>query len=126
MKAVFWSALLGLLVGFVWESFGAVFLWTLVSPQILAFGAALIVWSILGLSVAVILKVVEASAPRYKSFIKPLIGSLALPTLKLTSGAGLLSFRVMGPSIFDVPLYTMTAWLALVYLLDLLNLHQKQ
>jgi hypothetical protein len=75
---------------------------------------------------AATLRMIEVSAPRYKEFIKPLIGSLALPTAKLTGEAGLISYRGMGPSVSGVPLYMMVSWLLLIYLLDLLNLHQKQ
>jgi hypothetical protein len=115
------SALLGLLVGFVWESFGAVYLWTLASPQVLVFGLAMILWPILGLVMAALLRVFDAFARKYKILVKPLVGTAALFFSGTFRLMGMISFRGPGPYVLGVPLYMMTGSLALVYLLDLLK-----
>lgn len=124
-RAALFSAFLGFLVGFVWEGFGAVYLWVLVAPQLLIFGLAMIVWAILGLVMATILRKIEVIAPKYKVFLKPLAGPSALITAKIMNEVGVISYRFIGPSFIGVPLYMMTGWLVLIYLLDLLDWHRK-
>ena len=114
------SALVGFLVGFAWEGFGAAYLWVLSDPRLLIFGLAMIAWAILGLIMATILRITEVNAPRYKVFAKPLTGPLALVVAMITSKAGLISYPSVKLSLFGVPWYMMIGWLVLAYLLDLI------
>ncbi|MFQ6039470.1 MAG: hypothetical protein ACE5PV_01335 [Candidatus Poribacteria bacterium] len=125
-RAALFSALIGFLVGFVWEGFGAVYLWVLSAPQLLIFGLAMIVWPILGLIMATVLRIIEAIAPKYKVFLKPLAGPSALITARIMNSVGVIaSYRFTGPGFIGAPLYMMTGWLVLIYLLDFLSWRRK-
>lgn len=112
------SGLLGLLVGFVWESFGGTYLWDLASPQIVVFGLAMIFWPIYGMLVAALLTTLDVFASKYKILVKPLLGLVALLYSWIFNLMGMISFRAPGPRVTGVPLYMMIGTLALVYLLD--------
>jgi len=117
-KAAFSSAIIGFLVGFIWEGLGSMYLWVLATPQFLIFGLAMIAWPILGLIFAAILRIIDVKAPGYKAFLKPLTGPIALIVARMTNKIGLISYPPEAISIFGVPLYMMTGMLVLVYLLD--------
>lgn len=118
LREVFFSALTGLLVGFFWEGYGCIYLWDLANPKFVVFGLAMIAWSIIGFVMAVILRWIRRVSPRCIIFYKPLAGPLALVVAKITGEVGLISYPSTNPLIFGVPLYMMTGWLILVYLLD--------
>lgn len=118
LREALFSAFIGLLVGFFWEGYGCIYLWDLATPKFIVFGLAMIAWSMIGLVMAVILRRIERISPRCKVFSKPLVGPLALVVARITNEVGLISYPSTEPLIFGVPLYMMTGWLVLVYLLD--------
>jgi hypothetical protein len=120
------SALLGLIIGAVWEALGNIFLWTLASPQALVYVLALIAWFVLGLAMAVYLRLIERFLPRAKPFLKPLAGPAALVAAGITRAVGLITYPDVGASICGVPLYMMTGWLCLVYVMDWLGWHREK
>ena len=120
------SALLGLCVGAIWEAFGNMVLWTLASPQALVYGLALVAWFFLGIAMAAYLHLIERFLPRAKTVLKPLAGPVALIAEGLTRELGLISYPTVGLSIRGVPLYMMTGWLILVYVMDWLACHREK
>jgi hypothetical protein len=120
------SALLGLGVGAIWEAFGNKFLWTLASPQALVYGLALMAWFFLGVAMAAYLRIIERFLPRAKKFLKLLAGPAALIAAGLTRDLGLITYPNVGLGIRGVPLYMMTGWLILVYVLDWLACHREK
>jgi hypothetical protein len=120
------SAFLGLCIGAVWEAFGNMFLWTLASPQALVYGLALVAWFFLGMAMGVYLRLIEGFLPRAKRFLKPLAGPVALFAAGLTRALGLIAYPNVGLSLRGVPLYMMTGWLILVYVMDWLACHREK
>jgi len=96
-KAAFLSAILGLLIGGIWEIVGTTFLWTLADPKLILFVAALVAWPIFGLIMASVLRITEITAPRYKNIVKLITAPTALVTAKITSATEILTFRMIGP-----------------------------
>jgi hypothetical protein len=102
------------------------FLWTLASPQALVYGLALVAWFFLGIAMAAYLRFIERFLPRAKTGLKPLVGPAALIAAGLTREVGLISYPNVGLSICGVPLYMMTGWLILVYVMDWLACHREK
>ncbi len=117
-KKLIVNILTGLIVGFFWEGYGAIYLWDLANPKILMFGLAMIGWSILGAIILFILRKIEIWFPENTVFIKPLVGPLALVIAKVTNEIGIISFKPSVPLIFGVPPYMMIGMTILVYFLD--------
>jgi hypothetical protein len=120
------SAFLGLCIGAIWEAFGNMFLWSLASPQPLVYAVALVAWFFLGMAMAAYLRLIERFLPRVKQFLKPLTGPAALIAAGLTRALGLIAYPNVGLSIRGVPLYMMTGWLILVYVMDWLACHREK
>ena len=120
------SALLGLFIGAIWEAFGNIFLWTLASPQVLVYTLALVAWFFLGLAMAAYLRLLERFLPRAKPFLKPLAGAAALIAAGITRDVGLITYPEVRASICGVPLYMMTGWLILIYVMDWLGWHREK
>lgn len=119
------SGFLGLCVGAIWEAFGNTFLWTLASPQVLVYGLALVAWFFLGIIIAAYLGLIERFLPCAKVCLKPLAGPAALIAAGLTRALGLITYPNDGFSVCGVPLYMMTGWLILVYVMDWLACHRN-
>jgi hypothetical protein len=120
------SAFLGLFIGAIWEAVGNIFLWTLASPQVLVYALALVAWFFLGLAMAAYLRLLERFLPRGKPFLKPLAGPAALTAAGITGDVGLITYPDVGASIRGVPLYMMTGWLILIYVMDWLGWHHEK
>ncbi len=126
LKAALLSVTLGLLIGGIWETIGATFLWTLADPKPLLFAAAMIAWPIIGLVMATVLRVTEIIAPHYKNFVKVLTMPVAFITAVVTNATGLLTFRVLEPSLLGVPLYMVIGMTALIFTLDHFGIQGKK
>ena len=126
LKAALLSAILGLLIGGIWETIGATFLWTLADPKLILFAAAMVAWPIIGLTMATTLRLTEIIAPSYKNLVKILTVPVAFVTAKITSATGLLTFRILWPSVFDVPLYMVIGMTVLIFTLDYLGIQRRE
>jgi hypothetical protein len=120
------SGCLGFIIGVIWEAFGNTFLWTLASPQMLVYLLALTAWFFLGLAMAVYLRLIERFLPGARPLLKPLVGPAALIPAGITRDLGLITYPDVGASICGVPLYMMTGWLSLVYVMDWLGWHRTK
>src|SRR3972149_8953434 len=121
-KAAFLSAILGLLIGGIWEIVGTTFLWTLADPKLILFVAALVAWPIFGLIMASVLRITEITAPRYKNIVKLITAPTALVTAKITSATEILTFRMIGPNVFGAPIYMVIGMTVLIYVIDYLRI----
>ena len=126
LKAALLSAILGLLIGGIWEIIGTTFLWTLADPMLILFAAAMVAWPIIGLIMATALRVTEIIAPHYKNLVKLLTVPAALVAAKITSATGLLTFRILEPSVFGVPLYMIIGMTGLIFILDYLGIQHRE
>jgi hypothetical protein len=68
--------------------------------------------------VAAYLRLIECVLPRAKQLLKPLAGPAPLIAAGLSRNLGLISCPNTGLSIRGSPLYMMTGWLILVYVMD--------
>jgi hypothetical protein len=112
------NSIAGFIVGFIWESLGAMFFWRLAEPENILFLFALISWSILGLIFGYVL---QQTRPSLRPAVKLAIGMCGLVAGKITLELGLIYYGDLSPKVGGVPLVMIVGWLTLAFVLDFLN-----